>query len=284
MGRTVTNKSNSEIVPMYKQSIYRMRKKQKRLEHWVLALGVLAVVFMITSALSLGTYHELDAKVDELEDNFIMLAQSSQEAEENYDAMLIYTAECEDTIVTLTDNLAIAEDQNIALYEENQELERAVTELQERQSKYDRYAYALFDTDGKRNDITYEQLQLLEQLCANSRVDQDLVLSIVMVESEGHSNCTNKKSTARGYGQFLKGTGSWVYEDLMGHAKGSYNHDMAFDGDLNLSMMVRYLEYLYSRSSSTDSVINNYRGVKDTAYKNKLNKYLSNVGKSLSTV
>lgn len=186
-----------------------------------------------------------------------------------------------------TSDIAISLDhENTDLLNYNYELIEIVNSLEERQELYDKYEYALIRKDGTRTDITLEHIKSLEDLAVEKGLNRetiDLILSIVMTESDGYENAKNNKSTASGFGQFLSTTGTFVYEKLMNMDE--YSHDMAMDGSLNLEMMVEYLCYLNDKyNGNMDLVINEYRGLNSKEYKNKINNYLANSGHSLNTI
>lgn len=144
----------------------------------------------------------------------------------------------------------------------------------------ERYFYALYDTGGKRNDINEHTLQVLVDACNQYNVSPDLMLGIIMTESEGHANAKSKSSTATGFCQILRGTGRSIYEDLMRNPKGSYSHDMAYNPDLNIVMGVVYVAHLKANyNGNTYKAIQCYRGKSNVSgYIANINKYTRQVG------
>lgn len=150
------------------------------------------------------------------------------------------------------------------------------------QSLLDTYSYALYDSAGRRNDINEHLLSVLEDTCALYGINPHLVLGVIMTESEGHANAKNRSSTASGFGQILKGTGKYVYEDLMGNGKGTYNHSMAFDPETNIRMTATYLGNLVRQRGSVQRALQNYRGKSNIAsYVNKINSHIGKAGLSV---
>lgn len=176
--------------------------------------------------------------------------------------------------------------QNQELIIENNSLNESLDILYEREELFNKYDYALFREDGSRTDLTYEDIKLVENLTKEKGMKEDtidLILSLVMTESNGFEHAENGNSTAIGYGQFLSDTGNFVYTKLM--RNDNYNHNYAKDGSINLEMMVNYIDHLNNiHNGDIDSIINNYRGLDDQNYKNKLNTYLACAGKSLDTI
>lgn len=163
---------------------------------------------------------------------------------------------------------------------EQRDLERKLKEDEELLQKY---SFALYTSSGQRNDITPDILRLAEQTCNEQGINCNLWLSLVMTESEGKANAKNRSSTATGLGQLLKGTGEYVYEDLMGNPKGSYNHNMAYDPALNTRMSITLLGYLKRTRGSMYAAIQQYRGKKDiSGYTSVMNTWLSRGGMSVN--
>ena len=116
-------------------------------------------------------------------------------------------------------------------------------------------------------------------------MDPDLLFGLVMTESAGTEKAKNSTSTARGYGQLLKGTAKSMYENVLGNGKGTYNHDMAFDGDTNILLTATYLGYLKNTCNySLRSTIIGYRGLYDQAYFNTVDSYIKKSGNSLTQI
>lgn len=149
----------------------------------------------------------------------------------------------------------------------------------------DKYSYALYDTSGNRNDITEDLLQVLETSCNQWGVNPNLMLGIIMTESEGHSYAKNSKSTATGMCQILRGTGKYIYEDLLGNGKGTYNHQLAYDPATNVQMGVAYMGTLIKQRGSVYKAIQSYRGKTNVSgYVGKINSYMAKAGLSVDSL
>lgn len=149
----------------------------------------------------------------------------------------------------------------------------------------DKYSYALYDTSGNRNDITEDLLQVLETSCNQWGVNPNLMLGIIMTESEGHSYAKNGKSTATGLCQILKGTGKYIYEDLLGNGKGTYTHQLALDPSTNIQMGVAYMGTLIKQRGSVYKAIQSYRGKTNVSgYVGKINSYMAKAGLSVDSL
>jgi len=183
---------------------------------------------------------------------------------------------------------------NENLYEDNKNLiaaqdkwDEQLAEVKERLDVYETYDYAMFDTEGKRNDMNYDYIKELTELTAYRPVnDVDLYLSWIMIECEGHSNCRNKTSTAKGFAQFLDGTGKSVYNKyLVDKYDIEYYPDIVIDRpDICIDMMQEYVNYLYEETHDLNKTIDWYRGLHDEPYLKLFNKYLANNGKSIESI
>ena len=184
------------------------------------------LVAMEKKATSLAIELELkDAELAMMTDQFISVC------DENKDLRYANETLGKNTTSLLEVNKSLSED-NVALLEQANGYKAAAEEYAERSELYDKYSYAILRKDGSKTDITYDQLRTAESLMEETGVDVDLMLSMIMVESNGKEKAASKTSTARGYGQFLKGTGEFDYEKLL--HKGNYDHSYALNGDTNI--------------------------------------------------
>lgn len=120
--------------------------------------------------------------------------------------------------------------------------------LSSREELFDKYEYVI-KYNGKRTDVTYDQIKTAEDMMLEKGYDPNILFSIIMVESKGVENRESSRSTATGYGQFLSATGKYTYEQLMGNGTGTYNHSMAKNGDINIQMTYTYLDYLFTKTN-----------------------------------
>lgn len=261
----------------------------KRIKNRSKICTAIAIVAIALSVLAFGTYFNnainlvnVCKKYEKLSDEYNALYEQYEDLYNKTARSGKYIEDCEQQIVSLCEINSELEEQNKSLVASNDEYCDIITRLRKREELFDKYEYAITRSDGSRTDITYEQLKTVEQLCKEKDIDTDLILSICMVESSGTENAKNGSSTARGYGQILSGTGEYVYEKLM--KAGNYDHSLAYNGDLNLKMVIEYIDYLDERNSSLYGVIENYRGDPSDLdnYITKLDKYLSTKGKSVA--
>lgn len=189
------------------------------------------------------------------------------------------------TISELDANIESLKSDNKALAKDNKALLKEVDELTDKINLYEKYKYAVYDKAGKRTDLTYDQLKTGEELMKEKGYDPDLLFGMLMVESSGNEKAANRTSTARGYAQFLKGTGKYVYEDLC-KIGNNYNHNShAMNGDVAIVMMASYLDHLYKLyNGNIIKVIQHYSGrsLSSTySYMNRINSYIKTVNKDV---
>ena len=195
-----------------------------------------------------------------------------------------------DAVLILSDVSQIAyqlDQQNRTLNDDLNDALEKIKQYESREELFDSYEWALFRKDGSRTDISYNDIVTLEELVDEKDLSDDtvdLVLAMAMTESNGNANARNISSSAVGLGQFLSGTGRFVYTSLMGNDV--YNHqETASDSETNLEMMVYYLEYLDVKNNhNIERVISCYRGIESPSYKYKINRYLAKNDLSLATI
>lgn len=155
----------------------------------------------------------------------------------------------------VTNKIVAIENINSELLEENTDLkannDKLEVQIQELEEARANYNYVLAKSDGNRTDMSMDELKFGIEQMEKRNIDPHLLYGVVMVESNAKRNTTNNKSTARGYGQFLKGTARWVYEVKLNKGKNTYNHAMAFDGKTNLEMGAEYISYLMEKNNGS---------------------------------
>lgn len=189
-----------------------------------------------------------------------------------------------ETNVKMKDIAVTLQNENDKLLSSNKKMNKELKVLRERKELYDKYEYALV-SDGKRTDITYDQIKSLQQLLKDKKVnDTDLFLSWIMTESGGKEKCTSSYSTAKGYGQILDGTSKFVYKKVM--KKKNWDNSIAYDGKKNMELMSHYVDYLYStNNNSLIKTIKRYRGKENVSgYVGRMNEYLKGTGKTVSSI
>lgn len=161
--------------------------------------------------------------------------------------------------------------ENKKLVKQLNSTEEELAKFQKRSELYNKYEYAIINGQGNRTELTYHHLQTIEDLANKYGISPYLMTSEIMVESGGRQYATNCESTARGFGQILSGTGRFVYQNLLHY--GTYDHNYAFNGDTNLTMMAALLGYWKNKTGSTQTAIHRYRAADfstNEAYINKM--------------
>lgn len=237
-----------------------------------IACSMLLIGYIYTSQVKINI---LEAENASLKQKVIDLELESSQTEADYSSTInklkSNIISSNNVINTLNDEVLILKKDNKSLAKQYDKLNRHYKVLASRKELYDKYEYIVM-YGGKRTDVTYKQIKIGEQLMMENGYDPNILFSIIMVESRGNASAKNVASSATGYGQFLTSTGRFVYEDLMKNGKGTYNHSMAKNGDLNIKMTAHYLDYLLSyHDNNLFNSIKNYSG-RDTS---GTNRYIS---------
>lgn len=223
---------------------------------------------------------ELQSQIRTLEDENHQLALANTELKTDRDTSLIILEEVSKIAVELDTD-------NIKLMNTIDELNDTIEWYESREELFNKYEWALLD-GSNRTDITYDNILMLQNLTEEENISEDvvdLILALSMTEARGNEDAKNPESSASGYGQFLYGTAKFVYEKLMGNGSGTYTHDMALDGELNLQMMVYYLEYLGDKyGNNITMVMDEYRGEHNLDYNRKVDRYLAKAGTDLNHI
>lgn len=155
--------------------------------------------------------------------------------------------------------------------------------LKKREELYDKYGYAIKDTDGSRTDLKYSTMKLGVKLMKKKGYDPNILFAMGMVESNFRTNCTMESSGAAGFMQFIPSTGKFTYEYLMNKGKGTYNHSSTpYNQKTSIEMAVAYLDYLFKKHDNKFKAIKQYCGDSGDGsftiqYINRMNKYAKNV-------
>lgn len=220
------------------------------------------------------------AELDLMKDSFVTVSNDNDKLTEENETLKEKTKD----LLQISDELS---EQNVALMDQVSVYMDAVEEYEQRSELYDKYSYAIVRDNGTRTDITYDNLKTVEQLEEEKGVDADLLLAMVMTESNGKEKAQSAISTAKGYGQFLNGTGKFVYEELLDNSD-TYTGNKALDGDTNLQMLAAYLEYLDNYyNGDLYTVLRNYRGEGGKTLQNyiaKIDSYLEEKNKSVAVL
>lgn len=167
-----------------------------------------------------------------------------------------FVEELKTTLVTVSEK---ADDLNDKYYTSSYEKEYYETKYKEIQDKYDalvkekakkesnasiesEYSYVL---NYPGSDFTIDDIKMVISLTkeAGGVLNPHLWFSLVELESSYNSKLKSKSSSASGWGQVIKGTGKWVYEDML--HMGTYNHStMGTNKKINATISIYYLSNL----------------------------------------
>jgi len=123
---------------------------------------------------------------------------------------------------------------------------------------YKEYDYVL---DYNSSDFTVDDIKMVEKLCKEygNIVNPHLWFALVELESAYRSNTKNSKSSASGWGQVIKGTGRYIYENKL--KLGTYNHaKMGISKEVNARISIYYLSDLINETKSVNRALIRYNG------------------------
>ena len=220
--------------------------------------------------------NELIEKTTEITTNYEL-------AISNYDNVVATNKDLNTKLENMIVNILELDTENVSLVESNNSYYEQLTTFKERAELYDKYEYALV-YEGERTDITYDQLKTGIDICEESGIDPNLLFAFIMAESHGQEKAKNPESSATGYGQVLKTTGEYVYENLLGNPQGSFTSTLLLDGTTNIQVTATYIAYLRDNTSSMRELIASYRGYDDPDYYNTIEKWLAKADTSMAEV
>lgn len=128
-------------------------------------------------------------------------------------------------------------------------------------NKYARYDIIIAKAKSYGRDVSYMTYDFLDDVFEKSReynVNPYVVLGIVAGESNFYAAAKNKKSSATGLGQIVKGTGKYIHVNILGYDT-PYNHENLKDPLVNIEYMLGYFKYL-KRHGSYDKAMGEYCG------------------------
>ena len=224
-------------------------KYDRRIRRYKSTIFKLKFIFTTTISIIvlavIGYTYFIFNKIDERDQTILNLVNQVHELSRYRDKIEnlgITITDIEDSISELNSQIEEKESVIDSLDSIIEEKQSVVDELSTDIDTINNYEYALYDTEGNRNDITLELLEFGIAKCNEEEINPDLLFGIIMVESEGHAEATNTSSGAAGLGQFLPGTGEFIaneYLDL------SYEHSTTpYDAQTSIAMIVEYLAHL----------------------------------------
>lgn len=130
--------------------------------------------------------------------------------------------------------------------------------------------YLIISQKYKHVPMNPIHIKIVVDLSYQYKVDPDLVLAIIEVESQYDYLAKNKTSSAKGYSQMIKSTALSLVKELN---ITDYNHSIhSYDPNINLQLMVYYISKCINSSNSLESALRKYRGCNDKGYFRKVLK------------
>lgn len=241
-----------------RQKLYKERRRYIRL---ITTLMLLAV-FLVTSVSALYIQYALD----EMKTYYIKELAAT---EIGYIEDIKYIGESFNKIIDEKDQIIY---QNEAYIRELEgEIESMICTRAENNERefalYHRFWYVIKNaqiSDG----ITMDLIEYADAMSQEFNVNPHLVWNIIELESDYDIDIYNTTTDAGGLGQFMESTGRYVYETLLGHGPGTYDHHTtAKDPYANVSMTAAYLRYLLDRyNGDLRTSLREYSGGSTTYY------------------
>ena len=259
---------------LYNNTVKIYERKIYKLKFWF------TIIILILFAVVIGAGCFIINSANERDSQLLELRKEVNDLSDYKDTLseLGYTVdELENKVVELTNEIEKKQSELESINNSITDKQSKLNEISAEVDLIEKYNYALYDTEEKRNDITLDILKFVDTKCIEKNLDPNLVLGIIMVESEGHAGVTNKHSGAAGLGQFIPETGEFIATNYLNL---SYDHSTTpYDGDTNVAMIVEYLSYLFDKyNGDTISVIKEYSGGDLNYAYNYYNKVLNAIG------
>ena len=137
----------------------------------------------------------------------------------------------------------------------------------------------IIDKEEILNDNRYEEIKTLYSFidmdddhifylinkCYENDIDPDLLLAIIWTESNFNYEAKNKYSSASGYGQFVKSTGKFIFNQL--YENEEYIHEIhSKDPYIAIDMLICYFKRCISVDGKIETALIIYRGLNDKKY------------------
>lgn len=146
--------------------------------------------------------------------------------------------------------------------EYKEEIEKEVEKNEARLlNKYAKYDIIIAKAKSYGRDVSYMTYDFLDDVFDKAReynVNPYVVLGIVAGESNFYASAKNKKSSATGLGQIVRGTGEYIHVNVLGYNT-PYNHERLKDPMVSIEYMLGYFKYL-KKHGSYDRAMGEYCG------------------------
>lgn len=158
--------------------------------------------------------------------------------------------------------------------EYKEEIEKKVEEARLYNDKYAKYDIIINKAKSYGRDVSYLDYAFLDYVFEEADkfdVNPYVVLGIISGESNFYAGAKNKKSSATGLGQIVRGTGEYIHYNVLGYTN-DYNHNIQKDPRVSVKYMLGYFKYL-KKYNSYDRAMGEYCGSKTyyaNSYRGKL--------------
>lgn len=137
---------------------------------------------------------------------------------------------------------------------------------------YNEYSYAI---EYPKSDVTLDDIKMITRIAKEYDLNPHLWLSKVELESGYRSYAKSSSSSASGWGQVIKGTAKWVYENKL--KLGTYNHStMGTNKEINTRISMYYLSSLIKENGVYNGLIRYNGGELGAKYANVIAGKLHN--------
>lgn len=183
------------------------------------------------------------------------------------------------------ENLKVEYDKTVL---ENKELKKEIASLKKAKvvnvkpkviNNYKPFSYAMHPSKYNVKSLSKGDIDLVLEYSKKYKIDPHLVVAVIWYESRFDTKTKSKYSSASGYGQFIKSTGKWVYNDLL-KRKDTYDHEVhPFQAKNSIPMVYAYLDFLIKRNKGDiKKVLIRYNGGElGNKYHDDINTYFKNV-------
>lgn len=209
------------------------------------AIGLAIVLFLATKTI----YDSAEAKNKELYDNMqnsiIQLSDKVNSLTTDIESLRTENAQLTQEIENMTISLEEIKGKLAEVSVEPNDVPTTgdPTQTVDRDQLAEKYKFVMYDWKGDPTDVTIELVEYGYKLMVEKGLNPDLLFAIIDVESSGNAKDVNSSSSASGLGQFMPGTGKYIYEDVL--KLGTYDHKVTpFDPKVNVLMIVTYLDIL----------------------------------------
>lgn len=244
-------------------------------DEYFLVMGMIfGVLSMVCVTMGLLHYQNKinEVQIENLKQEYSELLDYHKETVASYEARLL----------SANESIEAAKEETATVQKEYDKLVADMTQEDEAQfNVISKYWYVLRDAEPDCG-LTLGMMTYADALCKQKDINPDIIWTILDIESDFQPDAQNSKSSARGLGQLLASTAKSIYEGYMGNGKGSYSHNMAYNGYTNLEIVINYIAYLKENYGDIRVMINGYSGDQSGKYYNNFAAIMRKNGHNLN--